>query len=151
MEESVRLEKWHCDECCHTKAPEFQLGESLEAKWHLFRPAASNFRKDIFSDLKGLKGLQSFGACNFWRFWQNYHRYDRKQNLQYTECGPGSKRGVNLLCLDLKNGACVSFFVVFLFRLPRWSWPATYRCVLLCSSISFRVMFVMSRANAVSL
>jgi hypothetical protein len=57
-------------------------------------------RKTIFKELKALKGISGFGACNFWRFFrEELHQYPTKEDRKYTESGPGTKRGINLLSL----------------------------------------------------
>lgn len=72
-------------------------------------------RKTIFKELKALKGISGFGACNFWRFFrEELHQYPTKEDRKYTESGPGTKRGINLLSL---GQILCSFFLIFLFLL----------------------------------
>ena len=54
-------------------------------------------RKQIFSELKQVKGMKSFGAVNFWRYWRLLTVYPSTPDMQYTEVGPGTKRGLNIM------------------------------------------------------
>ena len=53
--------------------------------------------KTLLAELKQLKGIKSFGAVNWWRYWRVLTGYPAAMDKEYTEVGPGTRRGLNMM------------------------------------------------------